>query len=167
MLTEVEPKKFAIGGRVTVQIVLFVVLLYFVYVIVNPKGIHLQHTQVIPDRLFGLLVLVFNIGFFLQLLYMPFWVTIDDELKTLEIKYLILPKKVLSLYDIISYNTTTIRSKNSSCFGVILNLAGEKKILLSDLNFENYTPVEVFLNKFDVKNQGEESFSFISYYMHQ
>jgi len=78
-----------------------------------------------------------------------------------------LPSKVIGKYDIADYTTTTIKSRSSSCFGIFLNLTNGKKILVSDLTFANYMPVELFLEDLKITKSGEEDFSFFSYYRHQ
>jgi len=167
MLTEIGPKKFVIGGRIILQVILAMPLLYIIYMSIFQKSIHHLNKMAIRDWAYIIIFLIMNILAFLQLLFLPFWVTIDDELKTLEIKYLMLHSKIVNIYDIIAYSSTTIKSRSSSCFGMFLYLTGGKQVLLSDLTLDNYTPVEVFLKNLKVENKGEEGFSFLSYFMHQ
>ncbi|MCR8558868.1 hypothetical protein KXD93_14525 [Mucilaginibacter sp. BJC16-A38] len=156
MLTEISPKKDALYGRIILQIILFVALLYFIYGVIFPKGKHHLHDQAAKDWLLVLVALVFNIGFLIKLYSMPFWVIIDDESKTLTFKYLKLPPKNISIYDITGYATTTMKDRSQSYFGIYIYLDEGNRILLSDKTFYDYSPVERFLEQLKVKNLGEE-----------
>jgi hypothetical protein len=160
MQTEVGPNKSDLWGRVIVQIPLFIVFLYIVYVIVNPLGKHHFHPKNTGIYIYGLIILAFSVYNLIYLHVMPYWVIIDDKRNSLEIKYLLSKTKNIGLPDIVSYSSTTITSRSTSYFGMFLNLTNGKKILFSDLNFNNYTPIETFLNILKVENIGEEYYSF-------
>jgi hypothetical protein len=93
---------------------------------------------------------------FYETFFLPFWVIIDDEFKTLEIKYPMLKTKVVRLMDMDNYCSTTIKSISQSYFGIYLHLSDGRRILFSDLSFDNYIPIEVFLNKLKVKKMDDE-----------
>lgn len=156
MLTEVSPNKPALYGRIILQIGLFILSFYFLYIIIHPVGKHYFHEQRVRDRLFGTVFLIMTVVFFVKLYFMPFWVIIDDELKTLEIKYLMLKPKVVGLMDMDYYFSTTIKSRSQSYFGIYLHLSDGSRILFSDLNFDNYIPIEMFLSKLKVKKKDDE-----------
>jgi hypothetical protein len=171
MLTEYGPKRGDVIGRIVFQIFLVGILLYCLYAAFFIKFSYLIKQPVYIRA--GLVAILFfmNVKFFLELYFLPFWVIVDDELKTLEIKYLMRPSKVLGVLDIISYSSTTIkigtRSGTSNYSGIILSLSQERKVLLSEYNLYEYVPIEIFLMDLKIKNTGEESFSFLTYYRHQ
>ena len=156
MLTEVSPKKTELYGGIIVQIGVFVALLYFIYILVYPHGKHHFHEQVVKDWLFAIVFLVLNIGLFLKLYSTPFWVIIDDESKTLTLKYLMLPPQNISAHEIAGYATTTIKGRSESYFGIYVHLTAGNRILLSDKTFYDYSPIERFLEQEKVKKLGEE-----------
>jgi hypothetical protein len=169
MTTEISAKKYHVFGRILLQILLLGVLLFAIYktIKIYTHGGHLLTNVPFMIWFLGFAVLTLNIDYFLQLLFLPFWVIIDDESKSLEIKYLIMKSKVIEVHDITSYSTTVINLGRLSYFGIIMYLPKGKQILLSDLTLDNYTPVEALLTDLKVENLGEKKFSFISYYFHQ
>jgi hypothetical protein len=167
MSTEIGPNKTELWGRIIGQIVLFVMLGYFVYQIVNSLQVYQPHGLIVKGWLFAILILALNISCFFQLYFLPFWILIDEDLKTLEIKYLIKKPKLVGKHDIASYCNTTIKLRRSDCFGLFLYLSDGKRVLISDLTFDNYMPVELFLITIKIKKMDEEDFSFFSYYRHQ
>ncbi|HAL83051.1 MAG TPA: hypothetical protein DCO83_13115 [Mucilaginibacter sp.] len=167
MLTEVGPNKTELWGRVISQIVMFLILGYFVYRLFNPHGIPPTHDLIVKGWIYAVLILSGNIAAFLQLYFLPFWVIIDDDVKTLEIKYLLKKPIVVGKHAIASYSNTTIKIRRSDCFGLFLHLSDGKRVLISDLTFDNYMPVGLFLSEINIKKKGDEDFSFFSYYRHQ
>ena len=156
MLTEVSPNKTELYGRIIFQIGLFILSFYFLYIIIYPVGRHHFYEQRVRDWLFGMVFLVMTVAFFLKLYFMPFWVIINDEFKTLEIRYLMLKPKVVGLMDMDYYCSITIKSRSQSYFGIYLHLSDGSRILFSDLSFDNYTPIEVFLSEQKVKKMDDE-----------
>ena len=156
MLTEVSPKNTELYGRMIAQAILFIALLYFIYVLVYPHGRHHLHDQVVKDWFYLTLCLGLNIGFFVRLYFTLFWVIIDDEAKTLTLKYLMLPQKNIDVHDITGYTTITIKGKSENYFGIYIYLPAGDKILLSDRIFYDYSPIERFLEQFKAKKMGEE-----------
>ncbi len=171
MLTEYGPKRGDVTGRIILQIFLAGILLYCLYTVFFIKFNFLTKQPVYIRAGLVAILFVMNVKFFLELYFLPFWVIVDDELKTLEIKYLTRPPKVLGVLDIISYSSTTLkinsRSGTGNYSGIILSLSQEKKVLLSEYNLYEYVPIEIFLMDLKIKKTGEESFSFLTYYRHQ
>jgi len=171
MSVEYGPKQADIIGRIIVQVFLAGVLLYCLYAIFFLKFNFLTKQPVYIRAGLAVLILLLNAKYFLELLFLPFWVIVDDELKTLEIKYLMLPSKVLGTLDIISYSSTVVkinlRSGTSNYSGIILSLPYNKQVLLSEYNLYEYAPIEIFLMDLKIKNSGEQNFNFLSYYRHQ
>ena len=163
MITKIYPKKGEIPVRIFFQILLLIGLLYMIFLLMHPTGKHKFHSQVIIDWAFGFIILSLNFRNLYQLYFTPFWVIIDNEMKTLEIKYLISKSKVVDPKDITGYSSTFIKgwsSKSMNYFGMFLYLIDGTKILLSDQSLVTYTPIEIFLNEIGVKNLGEEKYSF-------
>lgn len=166
MLTEIGPNKTELWGRIIGQIVLLVVLGYFVYRLITDAQLYQPREPVGKGWFFAVLILALNISSFFQLYFLPFWIIIDDDLKTLQIKYLMKKPKVVGKHDIAFYCDTTIKLRRSDCFGLFLHLSNGKRILISDLTFDNYMPVELFLIAIKIKKMDEESYSAFSSYRH-
>jgi hypothetical protein len=167
MITELKPNRYRLNSRIAIQILLLIGLLFSVYVVISLRDIHPSNSRLIKDYSILIALCIFNIGFFLELCFLPFWATIDDELKTLVIKYMIIPSKLVKITDIEGYSTVNIKSRSGGYFGMILYLPSNKRVLLSDMTFDNYKPVQTFLDSLNVKQLGEEDYNFISYIKHQ
>ena len=167
MITALKPNRYRLNSRIAIQILLLIGLLYAIYVVIFLSDLHRSNSKLIKDYSILFAMGIFNISFFLELCFLPFWVTIDDELKTLVIKYLIIPSKLVKITDIEGYSTVTIKSRSRGYLGVILHLLSNKQVLMSDMTFDNYTPVQTFLDSLNVKQLGEEDYNFISYIKHQ
>jgi hypothetical protein len=167
MITEIGPNKGQMFFAISLQIVLILCLSFYCYLVFLPNGRHLISLQHQKDCCLLFLFFVFTLIAGIRLLFMPFWVFIDDENKTLKVKYLLSGPKLFNLRDITGYSTTAIKSRSQSSYGIFINLAKGKKILLSEINLDDYYAVELFLNTSHVKNDGEYPFSFISYYIGQ
>ena len=90
---------------VILQVGLFILSSYFIYIIIHPVGKHHFHEQRVNDWLFGMIFLSSTTVLFFKLYFMPFWVIIDDEFKTLEIRYLMAKTKVVGLMDMSYYSS--------------------------------------------------------------
>jgi len=167
MITALKPNRYKLNSRIALQIVLLIGLLYAIYVVIFSSDPHTLPNKLIRDYSILVAIGVFNIGFFLELCFLPFWVVIDDELKTLVVKYLIIPSKTIKITDIEGYSTVTIKSRSRGYLGIILHLPSNKQVLMSDMTFDNYTPIKTFLDSLNVKQLGEEDYKFISYIRHQ
>lgn len=77
---------------------------------------------------------------------MPSGAVIDFSLKTIEVKYIMKGKRFIRFDELVNYTYTTVRGRNSRYQGLYLYLADGTKVLFSDLNFSDYSPVETFLN---------------------
>ena len=88
---------------------------------------------------------------------MPYWVVIDDELKTLKIVYLLKKPMLLGRENMLSYNDTTIevsrRSGTITYSGFYLHLGDGRKVLLSErsLAAEDCVYIEEMLDYWGVK----------------
>jgi hypothetical protein len=166
MITTINPKTSDIKFSIIFQVILGMVLLYLIYVLIFQMGSYTPHKKISIWFAFGS-CLILGITLFLQLLFLPYKITIDDELNILVVKYVIIPTKTLYLSDIASYSNTTIKSKSSAAFGIFINLSSGKQILASDLTLDNYNPIEWFLAEKKVENLGEVKYSIFSYYSKQ
>jgi hypothetical protein len=167
MITEIDPNKHELNSQIIAQVAQLVVLFYPIYKIISASEIATPNGLFFIYWFFVCFFIFLNIGSFLQLYFIPYWATIDDTLKTLEVKYLMLPTKLLTINDIEGYSTFTVKKRSGGYFGMILYLSSGKKVMISDINFYDYEPIQLFLDGLKVKKMGEENFSLISYYMHQ
>ena len=163
MILGIGSNKYQLIGKLILQVVFIGILALLILVTAFPRGNGTQSQWLLP--IFGTLFLIFNIVIFIQLLGLPIGVSVDTSLKQITIKFLFLGSKFVELGDIDSYSTTSIFTKSSEYPGILIYLTAGKKILLSDFNLKDYTPVLRFLEESNVKSLGKEKFGFVSYYM--
>ncbi|MGZ3890716.1 MAG: hypothetical protein ACXVI9_09460 [Mucilaginibacter sp.] len=147
-----------------IQILLFGVLIYFSFRLTRHYAGRLSSLPDARDWIFVILALFFNGFFGIQLYNLPFWVIIDDQEKTLVVKRLFQRPQTIATRDISCYQTTTIKSRRLSYFGIFIVQAGQKKILFSDLNLSDYTVILTFLDREKIENDGEEPFSIFYFF---
>ena len=80
----------------------------------------------------------------------PYQVSVDDDLKLFELKYLFRKPQVVHRDHMVSYNPTTInistRSGTTSYSGLSLNLLDETKILFSERSLEDCSYIQSMLD---------------------
>jgi hypothetical protein len=92
----------------------------------------------------------------------PFWVKIDEELNTLDIKYFLRKPILVGPENMLSYNNTAInvsrRSGTTTYSGFYLHLGDGRRVLLSDRNFvvEDIVYIEEMLAYWGVKKGEDE-----------
>ena len=162
MQQDITSNRYQLTGKIILQIILIGIVALMVDVTIFPIGNGAPNFWIL--LIFGTLFLLFNLVIFIQLLFLPIGVSIDDTLMKLEIRFLLLKSKVVSLDDIESYNSTVIATKSENYEGVLLHLKSGKNILLSNFNLKDYSPIKSFLSECKLNNIGKEKFSFFSYY---
>jgi hypothetical protein len=157
MVTEIGPKKVNLVLETGFQIILIIGLLYYGYRLGYYNRRHPVTGDHINDGAVFFVLIAANLFWIRRLLYIPYWVIMDDEAKTFEVKYLMLPAKKFELTDITAYSNNTISSRSESTFGIYVHLKNGSRILLSDIHLDNYSPVEWYLSDMGIKNLGEEA----------
>jgi hypothetical protein len=160
MFTEISFNRYQLLGKLIGSIVFIAILTLFIIVSIYPRGD--QSRWLAPSA--AIMFLLFTLVFLLQIFFLPIGVSIDDVSKKMEIKFLLLKSKNVSIADIDSYNSTIIVTKSESYEGMLLHLKSGKIILLSNFNLKDFSPIELFLNESGIKSLGKEKFRFISYY---
>jgi hypothetical protein len=164
MRTNLGPKKSEPFTRIIIQIILLILLSYFIIIIIHPsadfvfKGHYFAER---PLRLWGtpIFLAVFNFMYFHQLLVLPFWVTIDDESNVITARFVFKPSIAFGINDIISYSNAIIKARMSSTDAIFIYLNNKKRIILSDLNLDDFRTVERFLISLKVKKSEEKQLS--------
>ena len=146
MITQLTSNKIGWFGGALSLIASLAILGFFTYTLMYSTH---QYQSFTPNKYlnWGLIaVAIFNIGYVTQKFYpLPIGAIIDDELNTINVKYLIKKQAFIRLDEIDHYSYTTIKSGRTTFTGLDLYLSDGTKILFSDLNFADYSPVEAFL----------------------
>jgi hypothetical protein len=158
MKTTIGPNKGNFYGKIVVEIVFLFLFCYFAYVAFH-KEIHRPFMEITTGRYGAIMFLILTVGLMNNIRKVPFCVIIDDELKTLQVKYLLTGTRLIRLEEIKAYSNTTMKSTLASCLGIFVHLTNGQKFLASDINLEDYWPIELFLMNLKVKNLGEERFT--------
>jgi len=86
---------------------------------------------------------------------MPYWVSVDDDLKTMELKYLLGKPKLIRREHMVSYADKTVsirtRSGTTTYSGLQICLNDDTKVLLSERNLEDCTYIGSMLNYWGIK----------------
>ena len=101
---------------------------------------------------------------FLQLLFFPKGVEINDSDKTITVHYFFMWQEIIESRDILSYTNTKLGTKSTIYEGVLVKLKNGKKYLFDDINITNYKPVKSFLEDCKIDFLGDEKFNNISYF---
>ena len=166
MTIEIGSNKYQFIGKIIVLIVFGCISILPLYALAL-KGNFGSWTQLIIPCLVTLLFLVGSLVMFVQLRFLPRAVIIDNNSKKLELKYVFQPTIAIGIERIDSYSSTNICTKSDNYKGLLLYLIDGKKILLSDFNLKDYSPIVKFLDDMNVKNHGDEKFLFFAYYTQQ
>jgi hypothetical protein len=161
MTTIIGPNKSMLYGGVIFQILVVAAVSYFSFDLIS-------HITAPFDRkkgadCAGLVVsIILSIRYVRTFYSMPYWVTIDDVLKTLDIKYFFRSPMMVRCEDMLSFKDTTIkvstRSGTLTYSGFYLHLADGSRVLFSERNFEveNYVYIESMLAYWGIKKMEGE-----------
>ncbi len=165
-MTEIYSKKSEVFIKIAAEVVFLIVIIYLIYLLVSGAGNISTHQR---NNYFAYMALAL-IGcfiFFLQTLLIPHGVILNDEDKSMVIKYLILPNKTIYRADIHHYNEIAIKKRGGADFGILIFKNNNKQVLLSEEVLESYVEVQIFLDAMKVENKGEIPFNLISYCFNQ
>jgi len=163
---ETFDKSFSILLRIFLFFFSLIIVCYNVYAVITQSAHYFgekDSTYIFVGSVF--LIVLISTG--LQVLYFPIGVTIDYELKQLNIKYLLTQSKTVLTKDLESYQEVYIKSRVAKYYGIVLKLKDGKQVLCSELNLSNYVAVLNYLQANKVKYTGQADFSFFSYYINQ
>jgi len=147
-------------GGIFFQVIALAAVGYFSYDLILHVAAPDERKK-IADGVIIVLSVITGIRFAWTFYAMPFWVTVDDQLKTLDVKFFLRKPILVSREDMLSYNDTTIkiklRSGTVTYSGFYLHLGDGRKVLFSERNFavEDYVYIESMLAYWRVRKEGE------------
>ena len=162
MLTKIGPNKSSFYTLIILQCLFVASIILILYKIIFPLGQHHYQDQSSKYWLYIAVFIVVGARFIPKFYLIPYWVIVDDDFKTLEVKYVVKKTKFIRREDMISYSDTNIyvttKSRTTRYSGFYLHLFDGKKILFSEQNFavEDYVYVESMLAYWGVKKLGDE-----------
>jgi hypothetical protein len=147
MITAIGPNKGNMFQRIAAQAVFGLVFIWAIVKAAEPIGGWWLLWVI------SFLLLIGNAVYFRFLNQIVFWVYLDDDAKTLEVKYLLQKPKLFPGKDLIAYSDKTagIDPKNDNSPGIYLRTSDGEKISFSDFNLDNYAPIVVFLDNLKIK----------------
>jgi hypothetical protein len=164
MLTVINSNKPQLVKKLAIQIPLVLVFILSVVNVFNLWGPPPDTVHLLLRIVLCIILILLNVYMFVQLLYLPTGVSIDDSAKKFTVTFLMLKKMEIELDAIKDYSSTMVYTKKKDNEGVLVHLKTGKTLLLSNFNLNNYKPVETFFKKAKVKYLGKEDFSFMPYY---
>jgi len=100
----------------------------------------------------------------LQLIFLPKGVDIDQQNKTLTLKFLFAKPLTVLPKDLIDFSSIVVKTKSTSYDGVLIRTSNGKEFVLGDFNLQDFRPIKTFLEETNVTFTGHYKFSFISYF---
>jgi len=161
MQTEIGPNKSMLYGGIFFQVLAIAGISYFSHDLMA----HLSTPYGRKTGLdcVGIILMIIGGGSYTRMFYlMPFWVTVDDELKTLHIRYFLRKPIFVGRENMLSYNDTNIevstRSGTTRYSGFYLHLGDGRKVLFSErsLVVEDIVYIEEMLAYWGVKKGEDE-----------
>jgi hypothetical protein len=160
----IEKKKGYITGMVAIELTCVAAIIFLIYKL---AGSGINNSKTIVFGLGAIFCIIIALISFLDMLFIPIGVSIDEEENQISFNYLFSRTKTIAVKDISAFCTTTLKSKSTTYSGLIIYLPQSKQIMVSDYSLDNYSPVQWFLEKKGVQNNGEKGFSKISYVINQ
>ena len=158
-IIQIRSNRFQLFGTILFQTVLIVLLILGIMMNISPNATISKESAIC----FLLIVIVGNVLIFVPLFCLPIGVAIDEVSQILQIKFLLKANKTVLLGNIDSYSSTRISGKGGDYDGILLKIKNSGKILLSDFNLHDYSPVKKYLEESKVEFTGKEKFT-LSYY---
>ena len=160
MPTTIGPNKTTLYGGIFFQIVAIAVIIYCVFAMISMNWKFSSDFRTIRLWiLFGGLIF-WTIKYVPGLYSTPYWVIVDDDLKTLELKYLLGKPRLIRRDHMICYTDTTIsvttRSGTTTYAGLFIHMNDGAKVLLSERNLEDCTYIGSMLDYWGIKKLKEE-----------
>ena len=100
----------------------------------------------------------------LQLIFLPSSVDIDQQNKTLTLKFLFAKSLAFLPNDLTDFSSILVKTKSTSYEGVLIRTTSGKEFVLGDFNLQDFRPIKTFLEETNVTFTGHYKFSFISYF---
>jgi hypothetical protein len=141
MPTKIGPNKTEFYSGIVLLILFPVIACYGAYDLTSTLWEPYFSNQRIRDCVLIFLGLLAVVKYIKSRYSMPYQVVVDDELKTLKLKYLFQKPKVIRRDHMVSYNSTSInvstRSGSIAYPGVYINLVDGSKVLISEQRLED------------------------------
>jgi len=148
-------------GGIALQVLCIACTCFFSYALItqisNPYS-----RRVFSDGVIIALTVIGGVSHARMFYAMPYWVVIDDKLKTLKITYLLKRPLLVGRENMLSYNDTTIevsrRSGTTTYSGFYLHLGDGRKVLFSERSIavEDCVYIEEMLDYWGVKKGEDE-----------
>lgn len=147
MITAIGPNRGSTFQRIAAQAVFGFVFIWAIVKAVEPGDDWWLLWTI------SFLLLIGNAAYFRFLNQIVFWVYLDDDAKTLEVKYLLQKPKLFREEDLIAYSDKTagIDPKNDNSPGIYLHTSDGEKISFTDFNLNNYMSIVLFLDNLKIK----------------
>ena len=101
----------------------------------------------------------------LQLIFLPKSVDIDQQNKTLTLKFLFAKPLAFLPNDLTDFSSILVKTKSTSYEGVLIRTTSGKEFVLGDFNLQDFRPIKIFLEETNVTFTGHYKFSFVSYFI--
>ena len=147
-------------GGIIFQVLVITAISYFSYDLISHLSTPYDRENLDCAGIFVPIIL--SIRFVWVFHSMPYWVTIDDLLKTLDIKYFLRRPMTVHREDMLSYKDTTIkvntRTGATRYSGFHLHLDNGRKVLFSERNFavQDCVYIESMLANWGVKKMEDQ-----------
>jgi len=167
MPTKIGPNNANLYSGIVFVILYPVFLFIFLYVILpgiladfHRAGFRLN---MLPFAIIPIFFVYVAIRFIPKFFAMPFWVVVDDDLKTLEFKYLLKKPQIIRREHIVSYEAATVTVKSRSGAtrypGFVLQLLDGIKVMASERGLSDIFYITSMLDYWSVKKpEGEEEY---------
>jgi hypothetical protein len=159
MKTIIGANKGQLYGKVIILLISFCISICLSLVLYKT-------TNSIPTIAFFVLLsfYLFSIIMFIQILFLPIGVEIDESEKYLLLRFLLRRKLLIKESDINIYSPTQINTKSIWYDGVLIDLKDGKQLLLSNFSLKDYTPVKAFLENNNLIATEKRRFKAFWYY---
>ena len=156
--------KYQFYGKIIMLVIFLPLFGFFIYALPHMNFDDAPIGGIIFLALTWMLLMLLIILSTLQLIFLPKGVEIDDEKKTLTLKFLFTKSLSIKPADLTDYFTIMISTKSSSYEGIMIRNLFGKEYILDDFNLANYKPIKIFLDDTKVEFSGHKKFSFVSYF---
>ena len=162
MPTRIGPKSVNLYGGIAILIVSIAGLLASIYLLLFCLlAVHLNYKGAIGAGLLLVSTFFLFIKFAPLIFSEPFWVIIDDNLKTLELKYLFKKPRLIRRDHVISYQDAaaelTVRNSTTQYSGIDIGMLDGTKIIISEKSLDDISYIKTMLDYWGInKSEGEE-----------
>ncbi len=156
--------KYQFYGKIIILIIFLPLFGFFIYALPHINFDDVPIGAIIFLALIWMLLMLLLILSTLQLIFLPKGVEIDDEKKTLTLKFLFTKSVTIKLADLKEYFTIMISTKSTNYEGILINNISGKEYILDNFNLADYKPIKIFLDDTKVEFSGHKKFSFVPYF---